>query len=149
MNINNLGKYLQLLLDQSGLNATDIERRCHKKITNSYIGRITRGEVTNLTVETIVALAEGFGVDPHELFSIACGKPPQGANRYTTDPLLLLDTMQKLVLNPDLLDVVQVLVRLEPEHRAALLSSIKSISERDSKKKKKPRKKSTSSLKKP
>jgi hypothetical protein len=42
---------------------------------------------------------------------------------------VLLDVMQKLVMNPDLLEVLQQWLRLSPKERTVLLQPIKFINE--------------------
>jgi transcriptional regulator with XRE-family HTH domain len=108
---------------QKGLSSADVERKCNGKISASYIGRIERGDVTNLTTEKIVVLAEGLEVDPYEIFAVSYGKPP-AAQDYAKI-LALLDIMQKLVMNPEVLEEVEGLLRMSPKERAVLLQPLK------------------------
>jgi transcriptional regulator with XRE-family HTH domain len=122
-----LKHYVKRVMRQKGLSLSDIERSSNKQITASYIGRILKGTVTNLTIEKIVALAQGLEVDPYEIFAASYGKPPE--SRDHPDSLVLLDVMQKLVMNPDLLEVLQQWLRLSPKERTVLLQPIKFINE--------------------
>jgi len=120
-----LRHYVKRVMRQKGLSLSDIERSSNKQITASYIGRILKGTVTNLTIEKIVALAQGLEVDPYEIFAASYGKPPANSNH--PDSLVLVDVMQKLVMNPDVLEVLQQWLRLSPKERAVLLQSLKLI----------------------
>jgi transcriptional regulator with XRE-family HTH domain len=127
-----LSEFLKRVMKQKGLTLRDVEQNCCKKITNSYISRVINGKVQNLTLETIVALAEGFDVDPHEIFAAAYGKPPQN---LAIDPLLLIDMLQKLAGNPQLVKVVREWTRLSGEEQTAMLQAVERINERESAKK--------------
>ena len=130
-----LRHYVKRVMRQKGLSLTDIERSSNKQITASYIGRILKGTVTNLTIEKIVVLARGLEVDPYEIFAASYGKPP--ASRDHLDSLALLDVMQKLVMNPDVLEVLQQWLRLSANERAVLLQPLKFINEPRSRQKNK------------
>lgn len=140
----NLSRYLQLLMKEKKLKLADVERRCEGRLSNSYLSKIVRGEAANLTVEAIDILAEGLDVDGYELFAVAYGKPPRKAGEApgaTIDPLMFVDAIQKLVVNPQLVEVIQAWVGIPPEHQAELLSSLQSLSKRGGSARKKPRKK--------
>ena len=122
-----LRHYVKRVMRQKGLSLSDIERSSNKQITASYVGRILKGTVTNLTIDKIVVLAQGLEVDPHEVFAASYGKPP--ASRNHPDSLVLLDVMQKLVMNPDVLEALHEWLRLSPKERAVLLQSLKFINE--------------------
>ena len=131
-----LSEYLRLVMRQKRLSAVDVERRCNGQITNSYIGRIARGEITNLTVETIGALAEGLGVDAYDLFALSYGKPSQASQGVSTiDAVELVAVMQKLVMSPHLIEVLQVWDELSPQHRERVLASLRSFREQELKSK--------------
>lgn len=139
-----LSQYLQLLMKERGLKLADIERKCKGKLSNSYLSKIVRGEAENLTIEAIDILAEGLDIDGYELFAIAYGKPPRkqgGATVSTIDPLLFVEAVQKLAVNPQLIEVIRVWSGLPPEHQADVLLSLYSISRRESKAQSRPRKK--------
>jgi transcriptional regulator with XRE-family HTH domain len=122
-----LRHYVKRVMRQKGLSLSDIERSSNKQITASYVGRVLKGTVTNLTIEKIVALAQGLAVDPYEVFAASYGKTPAANNH--PDSLVLLDVMQKLVMNPDVLEVLQQWLRLSKKERAVLLQSLKFINE--------------------
>ena len=139
----NLSRYLQLLMKEKGLKLADIERKCQGKLSNSYLSKITRGKADNLTVEAIDILAQGLEIDGYELFAVAYGKPPRNAgdSASTIDPLLFVEAVQKLVVNPQLVEVIRAWSGLPREHQAELLSSLQSLTKREPKAQKKTRKK--------
>ena len=131
-----LDQYLERIMRQKKLSPKDVARACG--ITNSYIGRIIKGKGGNVSVATIVALAEGLDVDPHEVFTAASGKPPE--NEGGVNPLLVVDTIQKLMLNPRGLELLQDWLRLTDKNRETLAEFLKSLHEQQPKQKK-PRRK--------
>jgi transcriptional regulator with XRE-family HTH domain len=64
-------------------------------LTDSYIGRLRKGNGKNLTVESILKLAKGLDVHPHEIFTAASGVPP--SDKPPVDLLVILDQMRRLV----------------------------------------------------
>ena|SRR5258708_7536260 len=122
----NLSQYVQRILRQKKLKLADVERTCGKEITGSYISRIIKGTVTNLTVEKIDALARGLDVDPYELFQAALGRAPQTADEPSSvDSAVFVDTIQKLLVHPDLVDIVQTLEKIKNHERQALVGAMK------------------------
>ena len=122
----NLSQYVQRVLRQKKLKLADVERICGKEITGSYISRIIKGTVTNLTVEKIDALARGLDVDPHELFEAALGRPRHGTDEQTgVDSAVFVDTVQKLLVQPDLVDIVQTFDKIKGHERQSLVGAMK------------------------
>jgi transcriptional regulator with XRE-family HTH domain len=130
---NRLSQYLQRVMKRKELSLAEVERRCNRKITNSYVSRILSGEVTNLTVETIEALSEGLGEDPYKVFAAAHGKPPRDEGRRTAeiDPAALAEAIEKLVAQPELIDVVEKWSRLAPKQRSSLMEPLNFFSEQN------------------
>jgi transcriptional regulator with XRE-family HTH domain len=128
----NLSQFLKRIMKQKGLTLRDVEQKCGKRITNSYISRLINGKVNNLTVETIGAVAQGFDVDPYDVFSAAYGEPPRDA---AVDPLVLVDMLQKLATNPNLIKAVREWMKLSAKERAAVMRAIRNINELKSAKK--------------
>ena len=112
----NLSEYVNRVMKQKGLTLRDVEQRSGKKITNSYISRVINGKVDNLTLESILALAEGLDVNPHDILSAACGVLPEGS---TVDPLLLTDILQKLLSSPYMTRIVQEWLKLSDKQQSA------------------------------
>ncbi len=125
-----LGQYVKRIMRQKELTIREVELRCDKKLTHSYIARITKGKVKNPTLATMVALAKGLDEDLYQVFKAASGQAPQ----QTIDPLLLLEVIQKVFLHPELLEVVDGWDRLPEKIRETIVHATKI------KRKKKPRK---------
>ena len=128
-----LAEYVSRIRRQKGLSLRQIEDNCKKKLTASYIGRIAKGKFTNPSMETVAALAEGLGVDLKEIFVVAFGKQPSQAE---TSLLVFADAVQKLAMNPELIDLVLGWEKLNEQQRKAVLNTFGYVD--------KKRKKSTS-----
>ena len=134
-----LSQYVKLIMQQKGINASDVERKSNGKISNSYVSKIARGRITNITIEALDGLAEGLDIDAHELFAIAYDKPPRNKQVSTVDPLLLLAIMQKMVMNPQLIMIVQELGGFSDEQQVKVLESLKLLNKKPKKKSRKKR----------
>ena len=133
-----LSEFVKRVIKQKDLNLHDIERKCEGAITNSYISKIMRGKVDNLTADKTVALAQGLGVSPFDVFAAMSGHSP--TNEGFVDARVLVDILQKLVMNPRLMEILRVSGELGEKDQDRLLTSLKYVKEK-SKPKKKPRKK--------
>jgi transcriptional regulator with XRE-family HTH domain len=125
-----LAQYIKRIMRQKELTIRDVELRCNKKLTHSYIARITNGKVKNPTLATMISLAKGLDEDLYEIFRAASGQLP----RQTIDPLLLLEVIQKVFLHPELLEVVDGWDKMPEKIRDTIVHAAKPKS------KKKPRK---------
>jgi transcriptional regulator with XRE-family HTH domain len=118
-----LAEYLQRILRQRDLKPADVKEL--SGLSESYIGRLLKGQKTNLTVETIGILANALEVDPFELFAAAFGRSPESV-KAGIDPLLLADTIQKLLLNPKLIELVQSVDRIKsPKHQKTIFETVR------------------------
>jgi len=115
-----LGEYLDRVMRQKNLTPKELAKRC--KVTDSYIGRVRKGTSDNLTVQTMVMLAEGLEVNAHEIFTAASGIPVDEASHM--DPLLLLHQIQKLIHNPAGFEVLQQWLQLPSRKQKRLLDFI-------------------------
>jgi transcriptional regulator with XRE-family HTH domain len=113
-----LGEYVSRILRQKGLSLRKVEANCHNKLTASYIGRIAKGKFNNPSMETIAALAEGLGVDLNEIFTVAYGKPPSEAE---TSLLVFADAVQKMAMNPELIELVRGWEKLNNKQKKGIL----------------------------
>src|SRR5438105_12345580 len=102
-----LAEYLDRLMRQQNLTPKQLAKRCG--LTDSYIIRVRNGTAENLTVETIVKLANGLEINPHELFARAAGI--SASEGLPIDALLLLDVMQRVVVDPPSFEAVRLLMR--------------------------------------
>ena len=89
-------------------------------MTDSYIIRVRNGTAGNLTVETIVKLANGLEINPHELFASAAGI--SASEGLPIDALLLLDVMQRAVVDPPSFEAVRLLMSFTPDERQTLVA---------------------------
>lgn len=128
-----LAQYVKRIMRQKELTIRDVELRCNKKLTHSYVARIIKGKVKNPTLATMIALAKGLDEDLYEIFRAASGQLP----RQTIDPLLLLEVIQKVFLHPELLEVVDGWDRLPKKIRDTIVHAVRVPG---TKAKKKPRK---------
>lgn len=141
-----LGEYVKWVMKLKGLTQKDVQRLSGAKITDGYVASITTGRADNLSVEKLMALADGLGVDLDDLFHVASGRPDkleQGKKaRLATDPLVILDIVQKVVASPDVTEILNEVVRLSSEERASLLGFIKRLgtNKRKARRKAKPAK---------
>ena len=122
-----LGEYVSRILRQKDLSLRKVEANCHNKLTASYIGRIAKGKFNNPSMETVSALAEGLGVDLNEIFTVAFGKPPSQAE---TSLLVFADAVQKLAMNPELIDLVLGWEKLNEKQRKAILHTFNYVKEK-------------------
>src|SRR5690242_16950914 len=120
-----LGAYIDRVMRQKRIKPKALARRCG--VTDSYIGRVLKGQSANLTVKTMVMLARGLGVNAHEIFTAASGIPAVAAAQL--DPLLLLDHLQKLAHNPTGFAVLQQWLQLPTKKRKQLLEFIVCLNE--------------------
>jgi transcriptional regulator with XRE-family HTH domain len=128
-----LGQYLERILHQRKLTPKEAAKKCG--ITDSYIGRIIKGQGGNYSVETILALADGLEVDPHEVFAAATSRPIQEESGLV-DPLFIIDLIQKLLVEPSGLEVLRQWIKLSKRNQDKLLEFIQFLNEQKPKKKK-------------
>lgn len=138
-----LAEYLDRVMRQKNLDPVELAKRCG--LTNSYIGRLRNGTADNPTVDTILKLAKGLDVNPHEIFTAASGIPVSETPQI--DPHLLLDQMLKLIADAYGFETLRQLLTFSANERKRLLDYIAYFKRPSSKgkgkshKKAKPRKK--------
>ena len=131
-----LGQYVDRIMRQKNLNIRDVEGRCNKKLTHSYVARIIKDKVKNPTLATMRALAKGLDEDLYQIFAVASGESLQ--KKQAVDPLFLLELMQKAVLNPEILEMIDGWERLPKRLRETIVHAVKQAGKQS---KKKPNKK--------
>ncbi|HEX5731685.1 MAG TPA: helix-turn-helix transcriptional regulator [Blastocatellia bacterium] len=114
-----LSEYVQLIMDEKNLKVADVARRSKGGLGETYITSIIKGEATNLTIESIKALALGLGVDEIEIFNAARGV---SEDEWTVKTLLRV--MQKSVDNSELGRLVRILSNQKPAKIRAILKSL-------------------------
>ncbi|HZM86730.1 MAG TPA: helix-turn-helix transcriptional regulator [Blastocatellia bacterium] len=127
---NGLGEYVKRVMKLKGLTQKDVQRMSGQRITDGYVASITTGRASNLSVDKLVALADGLGVDANDLFHVACGQPLDvaGKGHNGTDSLKILETVQKIVLSPEITEILHEVVRLSTAERADLLHFVNELS---------------------
>ena len=139
---NELSDYVKRVMKLKGLTQKDVQRMSGWKITDGYVASITTARATNLSVDKLLALADGLGVDYDELFHVASGaeKASEGKSRSTPDSLMILETVQQVVMSPVVTQIMHEVVRLSNVERVGLLEYVKKLGST----KRKPRGKSKS-----
>ena len=112
-----LSDYLDRIMRQKNLTAKEMARRCN--LTDSYIGRMRKGEHGDIGVNTIVELSKGLDVDAHEVFAGATGIPVSETSGI--DAASILDLAGKVINNPASFDLLRQVVNMQPEHIQVLL----------------------------
>jgi transcriptional regulator with XRE-family HTH domain len=129
-----LSNYVKRVMQEKGLTQRDVEARSGDKITDGYVADILRGASKNPSVEKLIALAHGIGVDPHELFAIACSAfeiaPGEPHSAEPPSTIRFLEIMQVVAESPELTEIVQGIIRLAPGERTLLQDLLTSLNER-------------------
>lgn len=137
-----LGEYVKRVMKLKGLTQKDVQRMSGERITDGYVASITTGRATNLSVDKLIALADGLGVDADELFHVASGRQFDDGSRSRNGPdsMMILETVQKAVMSPAVTQILHEVVCLSADERAGLLVFIKrrGSNKRKSRRKTKP-----------
>src|SRR5436853_5318040 len=116
-----LADYVRRVMKQKQLKLREVERRSGGDITNGYISGIINGQISNVSVSKLQALAKGLEVDVHELFSAAVGATAQetdAASAYPHSDLhWILGVMRDAAMNPTIMKMLQELVEMTPRER--------------------------------
>ena len=123
-----LSEYVKRVMKLKGLTQKDVQRMSGNKITDGYVASITTGRASNLSVDKLMALADGLGVDSDELFHVASGVQEvdeRGRSSKGPDSLMVLETVQNAMMSPAVTEILHELVRLSPEDRANVLTFMK------------------------
>ena len=109
-----LSKYVDRVMKEKNLKALDVEARATEaghKITDTYVTNIVRGTNKNLSVEKLLALADGLDVDKVELFKVAAGIKDQ-RDSWTVQSLIR--AVQKLFnLKPNEIKQIKKILKIE------------------------------------
>ncbi len=124
-----LSRYVKRIMEDKHLSQRDVRLMSEGKITESYISGIINGTATNLTIDKLKALARGLGVPDQEVVRAAFDLQENGAGIRTgekSDSLVLVDLSKKIVVSPDITEIVRELVTLPAEGRAEVLKVVRS-----------------------
>jgi transcriptional regulator with XRE-family HTH domain len=115
-----------------GLTNRDVQRRSGGNITDSYVSGIRSGRTHNPSAEKLTALAEGLGVNADEVFHIASGmrEPLAETDKPSAaDLMLILETVQKAVLVPEVPEILNEILCLSADEREMFLKYFKRLNE--------------------
>lgn len=135
----NLSQLVRRVIRQKKLKLRDVQDNSGGKIDESYVSRIMTGNVTNITLDKLVALAKGIGEDAHTLFTAYLGHFSRSTNVQDVFELDIAEfgsLIQKLSVNPDLIEIIQEIANLHNEEREAIRRYVRYLSERSNNKKK-------------
>ena len=102
-------------------------------LSQTYINSLLRGAQTNLTIETIALLSQALNIDGFEIFTAAYGKAPENTN---VDLHGLVDTINQIILDPRLAELVQNTARLEAKQQAVVFEAARMLAKKGKAKKK-------------
>jgi len=127
-----LARYVARVLKEKRLSRRDVQVISGWKITDAYVGSIINGRAKNLSVEKLQALARGLGVNEDEIFRVARGAADSDqVDTRAGDPwhsVMFLRLMERVVSDPDVKEILDVVVELSEEDRAIVLKIAKSLS---------------------
>src|SRR5262249_51403005 len=128
-----LREYIARIMKEKGLRVRDIRRRSDDAITESYISEILKGVAANPSIEKLMALASGLGVDPVELFRVASsGIVGDDDSRKEVDrsyAVRVLDMMRRIALSPDLVAIAEEVGQLSDKDTEAAHASLVGLKE--------------------
>lgn len=125
-----LAGYLKWVMRTKGLSQKDVERISGGRITGGYVATIASGRARNVSVDKLKALADGIGVDVDELFYVASGRSEDIKRRgkpADSNASMILETIQKALGSPDVIEILRDVVYLSPQERISLLAFIKRL----------------------
>ncbi len=122
-----------------GLKLRDVARNSDGQIAQSYVSRIMTGDVNNISLDKLVALACGLGEDPHRLFTAYYGGWPRSATNRQEDfecsAVEFVEVMRKVAGNGRLTEIVKEATQLWPEEYPVVLGYVRQLNERKRKSK--------------
>ena len=134
-----LAELISRVVRDKELKLRDVARNSDGQIAQSYISRIMTGDVNNISLDKLVALARGLGEDPHRLFTAYYRRSPRCATNAQEDIELgaveFVEVMRKVVGNGSLTEIVKEATQLLPEEYAVVLGYMRQLNERKRKSK--------------
>ena len=123
--------YLGRVMKQKSLNTRDVERNSGKKIDSSHVSKFLRGIETNPSANAMKALAVGLRVNPHEVFTAVTGCSSDESRPSLPDVMELLAMMEKVAMDPELMEALRGLAGLPLEGRTAILEIVRFSNEKN------------------
>ena len=132
-----LASLVRRIVKQHDLTLRDVEQRSGGQITNSYISKIISGGIRSVTVEKLMALAQGLNVDPHILFTAACGREAVSESdrrRNGVDAEWLVEMNQRVLSSAELAGINRKLLDLGADEHRIVLKYLTQMTEKKHKK---------------
>jgi transcriptional regulator with XRE-family HTH domain len=135
----NLSQLVKRVVQEKKLKLRQVEQKSGGKIARSYVSRIMTGDVRNITLDKLVALAHGLELDPHILFTAYYGRPPSSTDESQEvlewGAVEFVEMMREVVGNPKLTEIVRAATKLWPEEYETVLTYLTELNERKRKSK--------------
>jgi transcriptional regulator with XRE-family HTH domain len=135
----NLSQFVKRVISERNLTLRQVEMNSGCQITRGYISRIMTGDVKNITLDKLVALARGLDVDPHSLFTAYYGRPQismdESQEVFEWSAVEFVNLMREVVGNPKLTEIVRAAAQLWPEEYSTVLIYLTELNERKRKSK--------------
>jgi transcriptional regulator with XRE-family HTH domain len=135
----NLSQLVKRLVDEKHLSLGEVREKSGDRIARSYVSRIMTGNVENITLEKLLALARGLGEDPHLLLAAYCGRQPgpdiEPQEVMEWGAVEFVEMMRKVAADNKLSEIMSEATRLWPEECQVVLTFMRDLNERKQKSK--------------
>lgn len=129
----NLSQLVARAVREKGLSLTEVVKAAEGEITKGYISGIIKGNVRNISLDKLIALAKGIGEDARILFDAYYGRPPgplpdlREISEWSAADLAAV--IQRLVDSPRLRDIVTLADGLSDKSQERLVATLRSLSD--------------------
>jgi hypothetical protein len=120
-----LSLFVKKRMEELGLSEWQVQKRANGKVSDSYVKNIISGKAKSISVEKLNALAVGLGIDGIELYKIASGEDIPQKQQDPWPGFTILNTIQQIMTNPDLTEIVKHLIDMKPTKIKAIKKQIK------------------------
>lgn len=127
----NLSQFVGRVVKEKGLSYSRVAANAGGDITKGYVSGIISGQVGNITLGKLIALARGIGEDAGLLFAAYYGRPPRSAaalkdvTQWTAAELAAV--IGRLVDNPRLMEILILADGLSDKSQARLVRSLEEL----------------------
>ena len=129
----NLSQLVARVVREKGLSLTEVVKAAEGEITKGYVSGIIKGNVRNISLDKLIALAKGIGEDARVLFDAYYGRPPapRAELREVTEwsAADLADVVKRLVDSPRLRDIITLADGLSVKSQTRLVESLRSLND--------------------
>jgi transcriptional regulator with XRE-family HTH domain len=130
----NLTQLVRRVIRQKNLTLRQVQEKAGGRIDESYVSRIMSGNTKNISLDKLIALAHGIEQDPHALFTAYYGCPPASKQQpqevFELNVPEFISLMQKVSVNPELIEIIKEALELQPEECAAAIRYVSYLNER-------------------